>query len=119
SFADSFDLGGPLQLSDSPVVLLEGPGRAPYLAAHRYNDYTGRGWQSDVNQTHPDSDGTENYIAPHIELRPGESVPVPPRFVAERQRVTYSLELQRTRGSLMFSPEVFASSDIGANLVLA
>lgn len=121
SFADSFDLGGPLQLSDAQVVNVEvdGPGGAPYLAAHRYNDYTGRGWQSDVNSTHPDSESIADFIAPQVELRPGESVPVASRFVGERERVTYTMELERTRGSIMYAPETFVSADIGSNLVLA
>ena len=119
SFADSFDLGGPLKLSDAPVVVVKGPGGAPYLAAHRYNVYTGRGWMSDVNSAHPDSDGTDTFIAPQIELNAGESVPVSARFTGERNRVSYELELQRTRGSLMFSPETFVSADVGSNLVLS
>ncbi|CAN5129223.1 hypothetical protein BH23CHL1_BH23CHL1_09050 [soil metagenome] len=119
SFSDSFDLGGPLQLSDSPVVLVDGPGGAPYLAAHRYNDYTGRGWRSDVNAIHPDNDGTDTFIAPQIELDPGELVPVAARFSAERAKTEFTMELQRTRGSLMFAPEIFVSSDTGTNLVVS
>src|SRR5690606_24844339 len=41
------------------------------------------------------------------------------RFTGERDRVSYELELQRTRGSLMFSPETFVSADVGSNLVLS
>ncbi len=119
SFADSFDLGGPLQLSESPVVLVDGPGGAPYLVAHRYNDYTGRGWESDVNKIHPDSDGSATFIAPQIELNPGESVPVSGRFSEERDRTEYTMELQRTRGGLMFAPELFVGSDLRTNLVLS
>jgi transglutaminase-like putative cysteine protease len=119
SFADNFDMGGPLQLSDAPVVLLDGPGGAPYLTAHRYNEYTGRGWQSNIHQTHPDNDGSFSYVAPQVELRPDESVPLPSQFAAERNRATYTLEVQRTRGNLMFAPEVFSSSDLGTNLLLS
>lgn len=119
SFADSFEMGGPLQLSDAPVVLLDGPGSAPYLTAHRYSDYTGRGWASTVDQTHPEYNNSEEFIAPQVELRPGEAVPVPPVFSAERNRTVYTLELQRTRGNLIFAPEVYSSSDVGANLVLS
>lgn len=119
SFSDSFDLGGPLQLSDSPVAKVTGPGGAPYLAAHRYNDYTGRGWQSDVNSTYPGNDGSATFVAPQIELKPGESVPVSPRFSEERDRAKYEVELQRPRGSIMFAPEMFVSADVGTNLVVS
>jgi transglutaminase-like putative cysteine protease len=98
---------------------VDGPGGAPYLAAHRYNDYTGRGWQSDVNTIHPDNDGAETFIAPQIELDPGELVPASSRFSAERDKTEYTMELQRPRGSLLFAPEMFVSSDLGTNLVVS
>jgi hypothetical protein len=119
SFSDSFEMGGPLQLSDAPVVLLEGPGAAPYLTAHRYNEYTGRGWRTNVDQTHPEYDNSVSFVAPQVELRPGEAVPIPPQFSAERNRSTSTLEILRTRGNLMFAPELFSSADLGANLVLS
>lgn len=118
AFSDSFEMGGPLQLSDAEVIRLTGSGAAPYLAAHRYSEYTGRGWTSDVDQTHPEYDQSESFVAPQIELRPGESVPLPNSYTKERDRDTYSLEILRTRGNLVFSPEAFSSSDFGANLLL-
>ncbi len=118
AFTDSFEMGGPLRLSDAEVVKLTGTGGAPYLAAHRYTEYTGRGWTSNVDRTHPEYDQSPSFVAPQIELRPGESAPLPDSYSSERKRVTYTIELLRTRGNLVFAPEVFSSADFGANLLL-
>lgn len=118
AFSDSFEMGGPLSLSDAEVVKLTGSGPAPYLAAHRYSEYTGRGWTSDVDKSHPEYDQTPSFVAPQIELRPGEAAPLPESYSRERDRKTYSLEMVRTRGNLVFAPEVFSSADFGANLLL-
>ena len=50
SFGDSFAIGGPLDLSETPAVLVEADG-APYLNAQTLDAYTGRGWYSTVEDT--------------------------------------------------------------------
>jgi len=121
SFSDSFELGGPLRLSDSPVVLVSGEVTSPYLAAHRYTVYTGGGWKSEFAQ--PSEEEQEDgapliELPPQVELGPGESVPVAPDVADNREATNYTIEVQRPRGSLLFSPETFASSDFGVNLVV-
>jgi len=116
SFSDSFDLGGPLSLSDTPVVLVTGTSSSPYLAAHRYSIYTGRGWESEFAVA--DEDEEPRQLPPQVELQPGESVAIDPDIVDGRQTRTYTIQLQRPRGSLVFAPETFLNSDVGVNLVL-
>ena len=117
AFEDNFNLGGPLSLSDDPVLLLDGTDHAPYLQAHTYNVYTGRGWESDL--TPPVEEGEPAVIPPQFELRPGESRPVGPLFSRDRERQSFTLSIERTRGSLIFSPGAFVSSDVSTNLVVA
>ena len=117
AFEDDFELGGPLSLSDDPVVILDAPSGAPYLQAHTYNTYTGRGWESDL--TPPVEEGQPVVVPAQFELRPGESRPVDPSFARDRERQTYDIHLERTRGSLLFSPGAFVSSDLSTNLVVA
>jgi transglutaminase-like putative cysteine protease len=117
SFSDEFELGGPLRLSDTPVVVVSGTSNAPYLAAHRYAVYTGHGWQSDVAQDPNDTDTTRQPF-PQIELKQNEKVPVDDAVSGQRDARPYTLQLQNPRGSLMFAPEQFSSSSIDANLVL-
>jgi transglutaminase-like putative cysteine protease len=114
SFSDSFDIGGPLRLSDTPVVLVSGSS-APYLAAHRYSVYTGFGWEAEVSRADLAADAT---LTPQVELSAGESVPLSPEVVENRAERKYTLELRQPRGNLVFSPEVFGSADIGVNLVV-
>ncbi|MDQ3547335.1 MAG: transglutaminase-like domain-containing protein, partial [Chloroflexota bacterium] len=116
SFSDSFDLGGPLSLSDAPVVLVSGASNSPYLAAHRYSVYTGRGWESEFAVSNDDDEPRE--VPPQVELQPGESVAIDPAVVDGRDTRSYTVQLQRPRGSLVFAPETYSSADIGVNLVL-
>ncbi len=117
AFDDNFELGGPLRLSDDPVVVVSGTDRAPYLQAHTYNVYTGRGWESDL--TPPLAEGEPAIVPPLFELRPGENRPVDPSYAKNRERQTFGMTIQTTRGSLLFSPSSFVSSDISTSLVVA
>ncbi len=117
AFSDSFDLGGPLRLSDAPVVLVTGEPTAPYLAAHRYATYTGRGWESDVSQT-TDASGQLRPLQPQIEMRAGEAVDVGDQALKTREKTEYTIRVERPRGALVFAPETFLSSDRGVNLVV-
>jgi transglutaminase-like putative cysteine protease len=116
SFDDNFELGGPLRLSEAPVVLVTGNGAAPYLVAHRYSQYTGFGWRSQLAQSENAEQPRE--LPPQVEVRAGESVPVSDEQRESRNEVTYTLRLENPRGSLVFSSEVLSSANIGVNLVL-
>ena len=117
AFEDNFELGGPLSLSQDPVVVVDAPSGSPYLQAHTYNTYDGRSWGSDL--TPPVEEGEPAIVPPQFELRPGESRPVDPSFARERERQTFDIQIERTRGSLIFSPAAFVSADVGTNLVVA
>ena len=117
SFSDSFDLGGPLRLSDTPVVLVTGASESPYLSAHRYSVYTGRGWESEFTQDE-DAEGQQEQLPPQVELQPGEQVDIGQSTIDTREVNEYTIEVQRPRGGLVYSPEVFLYSDVGVNLVV-
>lgn len=123
AFEDSFDLGGPLQLSDDPVLTLDGPGGGAYIQAHSYDIYTGHGWESSITtveqQEESDSENSQATIVPQYELQPGESVPLDPRFQQERERKSYEITIDKPRGSIIFTPGAFASTNLGANLVIS
>jgi transglutaminase-like putative cysteine protease len=116
AFDDNFNLGGPLRLSDTPVVLVTGESYSPYLAAYRYSQYTGTGWRSEFSA--PDDIDEEHILPPQVELRADESVAVDPMQHEVRREATFSLVLENPRGSLIFSPEVFTTASVGVNLVL-
>jgi transglutaminase-like putative cysteine protease len=68
SFGDRFEIGGPLRLSDEPVLLVSGL-EAPYLTVRTYDLYTGRGWRSnavpelDPETSTPSSSPTDQSVA--------------------------------------------------------
>lgn len=61
SFGDSFAVGGPLELTDQPQVLVFAD-NAPYLTAQHYDSYSGRGWFSTTEDTfNPVGDKGQRY----------------------------------------------------------
>ena len=63
-FPGVFCFGGDLNLSDQPEVLVRTAGDAPYLSAQSYDTYTGRGWESTVEETfdYPAMDETKFHV---------------------------------------------------------
>lgn len=108
AFSDSFDLGGPLQLSDDPVVLVTGEAAAPYLVAHRYSIYTGRGWESAYSVDEDDPSDVAAPLPPQVELNADEDARQP-ADLTDRQRRAYTLTMQRARGGIVFSPRCSAA----------
>ncbi len=102
SFGDSFQVGGPLHLSDQPVVLVKGSS-APYLAAHRYDVFTGTGWESDIAGTYQ-SPSTSNGSSPLISIQSGENIPIPASTTAETTTEKFSLSVVSPRGAVIYSP---------------
>lgn len=117
SFSDSFDLGGPLRLTETPVVLVSGTSESPYLSAHRYSVYTGRGWESELSQDE-DAEGQVEQLPPQVELQPGEQADVGESVLAIRDQTEYTVEVLRPRDGLVYTPEVFLSADVDVNLIL-
>ncbi len=104
SFSDRFDIGGPLRLSDEPVLLLHGV-NGVYLTVRTYDTYTGRGWRS---STVPDESPDTAPITPTtgrsepvplLEFASGEELPRDGSTIGEREEVTYRIEILQTRGA--------------------
>ena len=72
-FQSSFSIGGGVNLTNQPEVLVESD-TPEYLVAQHYNVYSGRGWSSDVTDTFDPigPDGTR--YAPAMLFRAGQSV---------------------------------------------
>ncbi|HUZ02624.1 MAG TPA: transglutaminase domain-containing protein [Thermomicrobiaceae bacterium] len=103
AFGDKFQLGGPLKLSNDPVVLLKGS-VAPYLIAHTYDVFTGSGWQSDVDQTfHPTPNQTSNPLSPLLQYDGGQSIPIPTSTTKSRVSQQSSVQILQPRGAVIYS----------------
>jgi transglutaminase-like putative cysteine protease len=109
SFGDRFEIGGPLRLSDEPVLLVSGL-EAPYLTVRTYDLYTGRGWRSsavpalDPETSTPPSSPTDQSVsqpAPLLEFASGEEMPQDRSIALERQTLAYHVEVLQARGAAL------------------
>ena len=123
TFGESFTLGGALDLSDDPVVILRGDGaqspRPTYLAGHRYDDYTGRGWSSAVEATFEERNSDGDRYASQMRFPPGQAVHLSPEVTGARARVTSRLTVLRPKGDLLFSTDTFLAADRRTNVQLS
>lgn len=75
AFDDAFSVGGDLSLSDRPEVLVRTQAEAPYLSAQSYDSYTGRGWESTVEDTF-EAEGPDGVrYSPELTFRPEQELP--------------------------------------------
>lgn len=100
SFGNKFQLGGPLHLSDQPVLLVKTNGNAPYVEAHTYNIFNGLGWESNLDQN---SDTTSSSVPPVQRFGANDQIPVPPSASKDRKQQTYSMKVLTPRNSVIFS----------------
>lgn len=104
SFDSEFQLGGSLRLSEDPVVFVEGA-NAPYLAAHRYDYYTGTGWETTFDQrlSNDDDEEDEDSSPPLISFDAGQEIPVPDSSRQATTEQTHSVEVLRPQGNIVLS----------------
>jgi transglutaminase-like putative cysteine protease len=88
AFDDAFSIGGNLNLSPQPEVLVRTGGPAPYLSAQSYDTYTGRGWESTVEDTFNANGPDGVRYAPELTFRPEQRVPYSPAVRENRAEVT-------------------------------
>lgn len=117
SFDNEFALGGSLRLSEEPVVFVQGS-EAPYLVAHRYDYYTGTGWESTFESTY-DSDDEENGSPPLISVEAGQSFPIPDSARQATRERTHQVEVLRPQGNIVLSGGETLSVDIDTRMQTA
>ncbi len=110
SFGDRFDIGGPLRLSDEPVLLVTGDNTA-YLTIRTYDVYTGRGWRSsavpdttnasDETLSAPAENGSGSEPVPLLEFAIDEELPKADEVTKGRETVRYHVEVLQSRGAAL------------------
>ena len=103
SFGDSFQVGGPLRLSQQPVVLVKGDS-SPYLAAHRYDVFTGTGWESDITSTYQATPNGTSTSTPLISFPKDQPIPIPSSTTKGTTTEKYSVNILSPRGVVVYSP---------------
>jgi hypothetical protein len=119
AFGESFQLGGHLDLSDEPVMVLapsEGPMRPVYLAGQRYDAYDGRGWQTTVEETFQEVGPDGQRYSSRVSFRSGQAVVPSPDLVNARSQVEGVIEVVRPKGDLLFTIDAHLAADRRTNV---
>ena len=122
AFGESFRLGGNLELSDDPVMVLQpagGPMRPAYLAGQRYDAYDGHGWATTVHDTFQDIGPDGRRYSPRLSFRTGQGVHLSPQVLTDRSQVEGALEVIRPKGDLLFSIDTYLTADRRTNVQLS
>ncbi len=113
SFGEQFQLGGALNLSDDPVLLLEPTGqqyRPTYLIGYRYDEYTGSGWATTVEETFDQPEGEAQY-SPLLSFSRGQGMNLTPAVLTDRSQVVANLSVLQPKGNLIFTTDTYLTSD--------
>lgn len=119
AFGESFDLGGNLSLSDDPVMVLEPSSAATqptYLAGQRYDEYTGHGWTTTVDDTFNAVGPNGKRYSSRLSFRSGQGVHLSPEVTTGRSTVEGILRVIRPKGDLMFTVDTFLAADRRTNV---
>ena len=122
AFGQSFTLGGSLDLSDDPVILLEssaGATRPIYLAGQRYDRYDGHGWTTTVDDTFQDLRADGRQFSPRLSFRAGQGVQLSPEVTTNRSQVEGGLTVMRPKGKLLFTIDTYLTADRRTNVELS
>ena len=110
AFSQAFSIGGPLELSDEPQVVVFADS-APYLTAQHYDTYSGRGWASTTEATFRAQGADGRRYAPEMTFAPNQPVPLSDQVVSERTNQSIDiLPLVPTAGRMLTVDTYQASS---------
>lgn len=116
AFDDAFSIGGELNLTDQPEVVVRTDGRAPYLTAQSYDHYNGRGWESTVEDTF-EADGPDGVrYSPELTFRPDQRVPYSAQVEQERVPVSMEVVPLTPSADIVFTNGMFLTADERASV---
>ena len=122
AFGESFRLGGHLELTDDPVMLLRPSGgamRPPYLAGQRYDEYNGHGWATTVDETFQETGLNGTRYSSRMSFFRGQGVHLSPEVTADRSQVEAEMTVIRPKGDLIFTLDTHLAADRRTNVQLS
>ena len=122
AFDQSFQLGGELNLSDDPVLLLELSANATqpvYLAGQRYDNYDGHGWATAASNTFRAVSADGRRFSPRLSFRAGQGVHLSSEVTTRRSQVAGNLTAIRPKGNLLFTIDTYLTADLRTNVELS
>lgn len=118
SFDDAFSVGGPLTLTDEPQALVFAD-ESPYLAAQRYDDYSGRGWSSSAETTFENEGRNGQAVAPNMTFQSGQAVVLSDDVGTNRTETTVAVTPLGPAGSRLFTVESYLTADVDTSVQLS
>ncbi|MDP9372775.1 MAG: transglutaminase-like domain-containing protein, partial [Chloroflexota bacterium] len=109
AFGERFRLGGPLKLSQTPILALQAD-QPYYLKVRSYDLFDGQQWDSDVDATFNPPNNGQSY-APQLELQGGQELSAPGPAAADRRDLTVRMLAPRGGGLFTAGQFVSASQD--------
>ena len=118
AFGDEFELGGPLELGDDPVLRFSAA-KAAYLAGHRYDRYDGHGWASEVERTFDETGADGRRFSPQLTFQPNQRVNLSDGVREGRSEVAGTITVLAPKGDLLFTTDTFSSTDRATSVQLS
>lgn len=115
AFDDAFSIGGPLELSDQEEVLVSANlQQAPYLTAHHYDFYTGRGWASGIDDQFQRTGPDGQQFSPELLFRPDQGVVHSNDVLGDRRPETIQVTSLVAPPGVLFTIDTYQSASIPA-----
>ncbi len=111
SFGESFAVGGPLNLTSEPQVVVFAD-TAPYLTAQHYDSYTGRGWTTTTEETFNPAGSDGRRYAPEMTFAPSQSVPLSEDVTASRATSTVDILPLAPLDGRMLTVDTYQASSV-------
>jgi transglutaminase-like putative cysteine protease len=111
SFGDSFAVGGPLNLSDAPQVLVSAD-TAPYLTAQHYDSYSGRGWYSTTDETFVPEGPDGRRYSPAMTFGADQEVPLTGDVTGSRHSEPIDISPLAPMGNRVLTVDTYLSSSV-------
>jgi len=118
SFSDSFAVGGALNLTDQPEVLVKSS-TAPYLAAQRYDVYSGRGWSSDLDETFDGKSPNGQSYSPAMTFKANQNVMVSPDVTGARTSSGANITQLTDRDRTIFTIDTYSTASVGTSVQMS
>ena len=114
-FGESFSVGGPLELSDQPQVLVYSD-YAPYLTAQHYDSYSGRGWFSTTEETFDPNGPDGRRYSPEMTFVANQDVPLSSNVDQGRTSMAIEVEPLAPMGDRVLTVDTHQSSSVESSV---
>lgn len=115
SFGDRFRLGGPLKLSQTPVLVMQAD-QPYYLKARTYDNFDGQIWSSTVDDTFVHTNDGRQY-APQVDLPASQPLAVPELQGTEQKSL--AIRMLENKGNTLFTADQLVSNSQDSYVVMS